>query len=45
MEGLIDLADEMSQACHGYLNLADRELRRVIDQVQRLHTRLLGGLQ
>ena len=45
VEGLIDLADEMEQACHCYLNLADRELRQVVEQMRRLHTCLLGGLQ
>jgi len=42
--GLVDLADEFNQACDCYLGLADRELRRVIEKVQRLHTHLLGGL-
>jgi len=43
-EGLIDLADELNQACHCYLNLVDWELRRAVDHVQRLYTRLIGGL-
>ncbi|MDY7079214.1 MAG: hypothetical protein SXV54_20055 [Chloroflexota bacterium] len=43
-EGLIDLADEFSQACDCYLSLADRELRRAVEKVQRLYTHLLGGL-
>jgi hypothetical protein len=43
-EGLIDLADEFDQACDCYLSLADRELRRVVEKVQRLYTDLLGGL-
>ncbi len=43
-EGLIDLADEFNQACDCYLSLADRELRRVVEKVQRLYTSLLGGL-
>ena len=43
-EGLIDLADEFNHACDCYLSLADRELRRVVEKVQRLSTRLLGGL-
>ena len=42
--GLVDLADEFHDACHGYLSLAERELRLAIEQVQRLYTRLLGGL-
>ena len=42
--GLIDLTDEFSQACDCYLGLADRELRQVIEKVQRLYTHLLGGL-
>jgi hypothetical protein len=43
-EGLIDLADEFNHACNCYLSLADRELRRVVEKVQRLYTHLLGGL-
>jgi hypothetical protein len=43
-KGLIDLADEFNQACDCYLNIADRELRLVIEKVQRLYTHLLGGL-
>jgi hypothetical protein len=43
-EGLIDLADEFSQACDCYLSVADRELGRAIENVQRLTTYLLGGL-
>jgi hypothetical protein len=43
-EGLIDLADEFNQTCDCYLSLADRELRRVVEHVQRLYTHLLGGL-
>jgi hypothetical protein len=43
-EGLIDLADEFNYACDCYLSLADRELRRVVEKVQRLSTHLLGGL-
>jgi hypothetical protein len=43
-EGLIDLADEFNQACDCYLSLADRELRRAVEHVQRLYTHLLGGL-
>jgi hypothetical protein len=43
-EGLIDLADEFNHACDCYLSLADRELRRVVEKVQRLYTHLLGGL-
>ena len=44
VEGLIDLADEFNQACDCYLSLADRELRRIVEKVQRLYTCLLGGL-
>jgi hypothetical protein len=44
VEGLIDLADEFNHACDCYLSLADRELRRAVDKVQRLYTHLLGGL-
>jgi hypothetical protein len=43
-EGLVDLADEFNQACDCYLSLADRELRRVVEKVQRLYTHLIGGL-
>ena len=43
-EGLIDLAGEFNQACDCYLSLADRELGRVVEKVQRLYTHLLGGL-
>lgn len=43
-EGLIDLADELDQACDCYLSLADRELRRAVEKVQRLYTHLIGGL-
>ena len=44
IEGLVDLADEFNQACDCYLSLADRELRRSVEKVQRLYTHLLGGL-
>lgn len=43
-EGLMDLADEFNQACDCYLNLADWELRRVIERVQRLYANFVGGL-
>jgi hypothetical protein len=43
-EGLVDLADEFNHVCSCYLSLTDRELCRVVDRVQRLSTRLLGGL-
>ena len=43
-EGLIDLADELDQACDGYLSLTERELSRAVETVQRLYTHLLGGL-
>jgi len=42
--GLVDLADEFNQACDCYLSLADRELRRDVERVERLYTHLLGGL-
>ena len=44
VEGLIDLADELDQACDCYLSLADRELRRVVEKVQRLYALMIGGL-
>ena len=43
-EGMIDLADELEQACDGYLSLTEHELGRAIETVQRLYTHLLGGL-
>jgi hypothetical protein len=43
-EGLMDLADEFNQACDCYLSLADWELRRVIERVQRLYANFVGGL-
>jgi hypothetical protein len=43
-EGLIDLADELDQACDGYLSFTEHELSRAIETVQRLYTHLLGGL-
>jgi hypothetical protein len=42
--GLIDLADELDQACDGYLSLTERELSRAVETVHRLYTHLLGGL-
>lgn len=44
IEGLIDLADELSQACTGYLNHTEWELRRAVAILQRSYTHLLGGL-
>ena len=44
IEGLMDLADEFHEACHGYLSQTERELRLAIETVQRLYARLLGGL-
>jgi hypothetical protein len=44
VEGLIDLAGELEQACDGYLSVTERELSRAIETVQRLYTHLLGGL-
>jgi hypothetical protein len=43
-EGLIDLADELDQACDSYLSFTEHELGRAVETVQRLHTHLLGGL-
>lgn len=43
-DGLIDLADELEQACDGYLSCTERELSRAVETVQRLYTHLLGGL-
>ncbi len=43
-EGLADLADEFSRTCDCYLSLADRELRRAVEKVQRSYTHLIGGL-
>jgi len=45
LEGLLDLTDEFGYVCDCYLSLADRELRRIVEKVQRLYTHLLGGLQ
>jgi len=42
--GLLDLTDELDQACNCYLDLADWELRRAAGKVQRLYTHLFGGL-
>jgi len=44
-EGLMDLAEEFNQACDCYLSLADRELCRVAEKVQRLYALMLGGLR
>jgi len=43
-EGLIDLADELDQACDGYLSFTEHKLSRAVETVQRLYTHLLGGL-
>lgn len=43
-EGLLELADEFNSVCHRHLALADRRLRAVVDKLQRLSTRLLGGI-
>lgn len=43
--GLAELAAEFNHACGCYLSLADQELRKVVESVQRLSTRLLGGIQ
>jgi len=43
-EGLIDLADELDQACDGYLSVTERGLGQAVETVQRLYTHLLGGL-
>lgn len=41
---LLELAEEFNSACHRHLALADRKLRIVVDKLQRLSTRLLGGM-
>jgi hypothetical protein len=43
--GLAELAAEFNHACGCYLSMADQELRKVVESVQRLSTRLLGGIQ
>lgn len=43
-ESLLELAEEFNSACHRHLALADRKLRVVVDKLQRLSTRLLGGI-
>lgn len=43
--GLADLAAEFNHACDCYLSLADRELRKAVESVQRLSTRLLEGIR
>jgi hypothetical protein len=43
-ESLLELAEEFNSACHRHLALADRKLRAVVDKLQRLSTRLLGGM-
>jgi hypothetical protein len=45
VSGLAELAAEFSHACDCYLSMADRELREAVESVQRLSTRLLGGIQ
>lgn len=41
---LLELAEEFNSACHRHLTLADRKLRAVVDKLQQLSTRLLGGI-
>lgn len=41
---LLELAEEFNSACHRHLALADRKLRAVVDKLQQLSTRLLGGM-
>ncbi len=43
-ESLLELAGAFDSACHRHLALADRKLRMVVDKLQRLSTRLLGGI-
>jgi hypothetical protein len=43
-ESLLELADAFNSACHRHLTLADRKLRTVVDKLQRLSKRLLGGM-
>jgi hypothetical protein len=45
VSGLAELAAEFRHACDCYLSMADRELREAVEGVQRLSTRLLGGIQ
>ncbi len=41
---VLELAEEFNSACHRHLALADRKLRAVVDKLQQLSTRLLGGM-
>ncbi len=41
---LLELAEEFNSACQRHLALADRKLRSAVDKLQRLSTRLLGGM-
>lgn len=41
---LLELAQEFDSACHRHLAMADRRLRATVDKLQRLSTRLLGGI-
>ncbi len=43
-ESLLELAEEFNSVCHRHLALTDRKLRAVMDKLQRLSTRLLGGM-
>jgi hypothetical protein len=45
LEGLIELIEELSGACHRHLAVADRELTAVADRTRRLLTILQGGLE
>ena len=42
--GLLDLAAEFGQTCHGTLDLIDDQLLEASEQTRRLVTHLLGGL-
>ena len=43
-ESLLELTGEFNSACHRHLALVDRKLRVVVGKLQRLSTRLLGGI-
>jgi len=43
IQGLMDLADDFRHACNAYLNVADREMRQTVEDMQRLYTQLVGG--
>ncbi len=41
---VVELAEEFNGVCQRYLGLADRRLRGVVGKLQRVSTRLLGGI-